>query len=84
MKTAGKTKVLKSRLRAIDSGTIYDVAGKLRNLTRGLDRGEFGQVTDALVVFRNRDGQLDSFHFGTGSVSEVYRMANTAKDRLEV
>lgn len=71
------------KLRAIDRGTIYDVEGSLRKRIRGLRDGEDGDVTDAVLLLRNRDGKVTSFHFGPGGRERAHFMVSTAKNRLE-
>jgi hypothetical protein len=83
MKTSNKTKVRNSCLRAIDQGTIYDVTGKLRGLARSIDRGEEGDITDAVVILRGKNGSVGSFHYGNGSRERAHYLISTVKNRLE-
>ncbi len=71
-----------AKLRAIDSGTMYDVAGKLLRMGREVRSGELGQITDALLVLRDRAGKISAYHFGTSPLAEAHRMACAAENRL--
>lgn len=76
-------------LRAIDAGTLYDVAGNLRRLAREIDRGEMGRVTDIICATRSSDRgengtQIRTFHWGKSNIETAHYMARVAVDRLEV
>jgi len=76
-----------AKLRAIDQGTIYDVAGKLRCLVRQIERGEI-HPRDVVVVTRepyanNVSCSVGVHHFGSGSTEDVHWMLCTASNRIE-
>jgi hypothetical protein len=73
----------KSSIRAIDKGTIYDVTGKLRSITRTIERGEEGHITDAIVIIRRDNGSIGSFHLGSGNRERTHHMVCTVQNRLE-
>lgn len=83
MKIAGEKNVRKSRLRAIDQGTIYDVTGNMRRLARAIDRGDEGEITDAVVITRRSNGSIGSYHYGPGPRERSHHMVSTVKKRLE-
>jgi hypothetical protein len=83
MKTANEKKVRSSRLRTVDQGTTYDVTGKLRWLARAIDRGDEGDITDAVVITRSANGSIGSFHWGKGNRERSHHMVSTVKNRLE-
>lgn len=80
MKTAKK----KTSMRAIDRGTVYDIAGKLKNLARSIESGEIVCATDAIVVIRcGRDGRdYRTFGFGQGDPAEQHLMASVFASRM--
>ena len=73
----------KHGIRAIDEGTPYDITGKMRWLARRIDHGEEGDITDVVVITRNRNGQIGSFGWGTGFRAQAHHMVSTVKNRLE-
>jgi hypothetical protein len=73
----------KRGIRAIDEGTPYDITGKMRWLARRIDHGDEGDITDVVVITRNRNGQIGSFGWGTGFRAQAHHMVSTVKNRLE-
>ena len=73
----------KRSLRAIDQGTRYDITGLLRRQARAIERGEHGHITDAVLITRDTDGRVRSFHFGTNSAERSHWMAATVANRME-
>lgn len=74
----------KSKLRVININTRYDVTGNLRWLARAIDRGKYGNVTDAVIalrVIRTGDAATkgETFHFGTGNIANAYHALEMAK-----
>jgi hypothetical protein len=43
---------------------LTDIPGRLRHLAGLVERGEFGSVVTALIVFDRVDGKLDSICYG--------------------
>lgn len=80
---ASADKVNKSRIRAIDQGTVYDVTGKMREITRRIEQGKEGTITDVVIILRGSNGSIGSFHYGTGSRERSHHMVDTTKNRLE-
>jgi hypothetical protein len=76
---------LKSKhgIRAIDQGTPYDVTGKMRWLARRIDHGDEGDITDVIVITRNRNGNISSFGWGPNFRATSHYMVSTVKNRLE-
>lgn len=83
MNLATKKQVRKSRIRAIDQGTLYDVTGKMKHLTRQIEQGKEGRVTDTVIIIRRDNGSIGSFHFGTGNPTVSHHLVSTVKNRLE-
>jgi hypothetical protein len=73
----------KRTLRSIDSGTVYDVAGKVQWLQRQIAKGEEGDLTDVVICTRDRDGRMGLFHFGSGDKARAHYMLSSAKNRME-
>lgn len=73
----------KHGIRAIDQGTPYDLTGKLRWLARDIESGKQGDITDIVVITRERNGQIGSFGWGTGFRAQAHHMVSTVKNRLE-
>jgi hypothetical protein len=82
-RTASAAKVKRSGIRAVDQGTVYDVTGKMRWLTREIESGKQGHITDVLIVTRASNGQIGSFAFGTSHRERAHHMITTVKNRLE-
>jgi len=76
----------KLKLRAIDNGTRYDVSGKLKQLARQVERGEHGDVRDAVVVIREktRTGgeRIGAWHFGTGTIADALLTLEAGKSKI--
>jgi hypothetical protein len=75
------------KLFSIKQGTLYDVPGSMRKLARNIDGGQYGEVSDALVVLRYKEhpsGRLavTGFHYGPSSVEIVQSMAYRVGARL--
>jgi len=78
-------------IRAIDTGTVYDIPGNLRRLTRAIECGQEGRVTNLVVIF-DTEGTSSEWHlkqnvivkhFGTGDRKDAHWLVSTAKNRLE-
>ena len=82
-----KKKLLRaSKLRPIDRGTFYDITGRLRKLTRQIEGGELGKVTDVFVVTHYvKDGEfrINTRCFGTGGSERYSYMLRHALKDLE-
>lgn len=76
----------RAQLRVIDKGTRYDVIGNLKRLEREIERGEYGQVRDVIVLFtkkeNNRSHSVEMRHFGSGSTPEIHYMLTTGTNRI--
>lgn len=75
----------RNRLVSIQRGTYYDIPGKMQRMGRSISTGEFGDVTDALVIIRYIDeGRLNvkGFHYGTSSVEVAQSMCSRIFTRL--
>lgn len=73
-----------ARLRAIDQGTIYDIAGRLITFARDIRKAEGEQrVTDATLIFHRVDGSVASYHVGPGGRELQHWMVGTISKRLE-
>ena len=75
------------KLRVIDQGTRYDITGKLRMLTRKIERGEI-KPRDLLVIttetIRNNSSPMVMLHhYGQGSTENIHWMLSTAANRIE-
>jgi len=78
---------LRSKLRAINHGTRYDVIGNLRSLVREMETGKIAP-RDVVVITRegltpNKSCKVGVHHFGTGSTEDIHWMISTAKNRVE-
>lgn len=81
MKKATAAAVKKSGIRAIDRGTSYDVSGRVRRLMRSVEAGNFGRVTDAVVILRGiKDGKVNAqpFFYGVSETEVLHFMASRA------
>ena len=81
-------KIKRSGLRAIDKGMRYDISGNLRRMAREIERGERGDVRNAVLVLSvengvNKSASVDAMHWGTGTVADAHWMMSTVKNRLE-
>lgn len=83
MKKATALAVKKSGIRAIDRGTVYDLTGKLRWLTRDIESGKHGHITDVVIISRAANGSIGSFYFGNEPRERAHYMVSTVKNRLE-
>lgn len=75
----------KTKLRAIDKGTVYDIPGKLINLARQIRSGEMPGCSDVMVVAKTheRDGyHYHVFGFGRGEPAVQHHMLATGAERL--
>lgn len=84
--------IAKRKIRTIDSGTVYDIPGNLRRLTRLVERGEEGRITNMIVIYdrqdvTSRDWQRQKEvvvkHYGIGDRRDAHWLISTAKNRLE-
>jgi len=60
-------------IRAIDKGTSYDVAGKLRHILRALEKGDHGEVRGVAATFICGRGERVVYHhanYGMASAAE--------------
>ena len=67
-----------SKLRAIDSGSVYDVTGKLRRLVHQIESDKLGKVTDVIAAIRRVDGagtQIKTIFVGTSQPEVLHYMA---------
>jgi hypothetical protein len=72
----------KSNIRAIDQGTPYDVTGRMRRLVRDVEAGHYGEVTDAIVILRGKNGKsvnIQPFFYGKSETEVLYFMASRAQ-----
>jgi hypothetical protein len=90
MKTALKAvpaKTKRTRIRAIDNGTRYDIIGNLRRIEREIERGEHGDLGNLVLLFAEKEDNciphVEMRHFGTGTIPEIHWMLETAKNRIE-
>jgi hypothetical protein len=67
-----------SKLRAIDSGNVYDITGKLRRLIHEIEGGKLGKVTDVIAAVRNvQDSKvgIKTIFYGTSQAEILHYMA---------
>ena len=69
-------KAKKATIRAVDRGTVYDVAGELVALGRSIGKGEIGAAEEVVVIVKSRQ-DYRTFGFGRGDASEQYLMGAT-------
>ncbi len=84
-KLANSERVKKSGIRAINQGTRYDITGELRNLSRRIERGEYGEVRHIMLGVCARDGKniaVTTLGFGAQSVAEATYTVEMMKKRL--
>lgn len=75
----------KTRIRAIDDGTIYDVAGSLEKLAQHVRDERYGKISEAVVVLRGEDGSkrvLEGFFYGIASGDTAYVMLEKMQNRI--
>lgn len=77
-----------AKIRAIDQGTYYDIPGKLRKMAREIERGERGDIRDAVLLLNeqntgNGSNVVHMFRWGTDIASNAHWMLCTAKNRIE-
>jgi hypothetical protein len=77
---AGKKAKLRraSKLRAINTGNVYDITGKLRRLIHEIEKGELGKVTDVIAAIRHIEGKKTEIHtifYGTSQPEVLHFMA---------
>jgi hypothetical protein len=79
-------KVRKSRLRVINNGTRYDVAGKLKWLARQIESGKLGDVRDVVVGVAhigNGGGMTASaYHYGTGNIAAAHHLLKCVENEM--
>jgi len=76
----------KASIRAIDQGTLYDVTGKLRQLTREIERGERGKVRNVVIILEQikpDSTRIAVCHYGESSRATAHWMTATALNRME-
>lgn len=90
-KLRGQKAAKKSRIRAIDQGTRYDITGCMRKTVRQIERGEYGKVKRVLCILLTDDaseGQDPGLAVrlmgwgGGGSAFIDNYMIDRAKDRV--
>jgi hypothetical protein len=77
--------VEKSKLYSITQGTVYDVAHQLKSISRDITHGDFGKVSDAVLILRYHEkGRLcvQGYHYGPSSIEIVQSMCNRIAIRL--
>jgi hypothetical protein len=77
--------IKKPKLFAITQGTLYDVPMRLKKLSRDIEHGTYGRVTDSVVILRFiENGRLgvQGYHFGPSSIEIVQGMAQRIATRL--
>jgi hypothetical protein len=82
---ARKRPIEKPKLFSIQHGSYYDIPGRLHRMARSIDSGEYGNVTDALVILRYQDENrlsVKGFHYGTSNVEVAQSMASRVFTRL--
>jgi len=70
---------------SIVRGSFYDVAGRVQRMGRSIEAGEYGDVTDAVVVLRFHDeGRLNvkGFHYGASSCEVAQSMMHRVLTRM--
>lgn len=76
----------KAKLRVINQGTRYDVAGKLKHLARQIEHGEMGDVRDCVIAVRtlsNAGGtRVSAYHFGTDTIAGALYTWEAAKGQI--
>ena len=76
---------VKPKLYSITSGTVYDIPGRLKRMARSIEAGDYGTVSDVVLILRYQDrGRLNNegFHFGPGSMDVVQAMCSRTATRL--
>jgi hypothetical protein len=74
------------KLRAIDQGTRYDVAGRLMQMARQIKHGEMGDVRNVVIAVQriSKDGGIgiSTFHFGPGDIPTAVYIWESAKNEM--
>lgn len=92
LKQLDKNLPKKTKIRAIDDGTRYDIVGNLRRLTREIERGEHGPVKDMVIGFTTPNASSGQIvcspsvimrHWGNGGVQSAHWITATMKKRVE-
>jgi hypothetical protein len=82
-KLKGQLKAKRASIRAIDKGTISDVPGMLRQYARAIEKGEFGDVRNGVLILSTTNNQVASFAIGKDDRIRSHWMVSTIKNRLE-
>lgn len=76
-----------AKLRVINRGTRYDVAGNLRRLLREIESGEIKPhdvvILTTQTVRNNASPTVTMHHYGTGTAENIHWMLATAQHRIE-
>jgi hypothetical protein len=75
----------RQKVQSIQQGSYYDIPGRIKRMGRSIESGEYGDVTDALVILRYHDeGRLNvkGFHYGTSNVEVAQSMCSRIFTRL--
>jgi hypothetical protein len=67
-----------SKLRVIDTGSVYDITGKLRTLIRQIENEKFGKATDVIAAIRFIKGKkigIETIYYGTSQSEVLHFMA---------
>lgn len=71
------------KLRAIDQGTRYDVAGKLIEMARQIKRGEMGDVRNVVIavqhITKHGGFAVEAFHYGPSDIPAASYIWESAK-----
>lgn len=80
------TKKRNMSIRPINKGTVYDIPGNMKRLSREIEKGEYGAVSDVLTVVKgtDKDGspRYTVFGNGRGEAGEQYLMACFAATKI--
>lgn len=76
----------KFKLRAIDNGTRYDVAGNLKALGRRIAKDKGGDVRDVIVGVKSvgvgGKVHIDAYHYGTGTFSDCLFLWDSVRKEI--
>jgi hypothetical protein len=71
------------KIRAVNRNTPYDVTGRVRRLVRAIENGNFGEVTDAIMIIRGVKGgvaNIQAHYYGVSQTEVLHYMAARAMD----
>lgn len=77
--------MVREKVCTIQRGNYYDIPGRMKRMARSIEAGEYGNVTDALLILRYQDeGRLNvkGFHYGTSNVEVAQSMCSRVFTRL--